>query len=50
MIELSSNRVATQELGVDAEHFYAEVKPGVGTQKVRELFQPQDCCVTYLTR
>ncbi len=38
VIELGSNRVATQELGIDAEHFYAEVKPGTGTQKVRELF------------
>ncbi|KAA6422128.1 MAG: hypothetical protein FRX49_07879 [Trebouxia sp. A1-2] len=40
MIELSSNRVATQELGVDAEHFYAEVKPGVGTQKCEAVSSP----------
>lgn len=45
VIELGSNRVATQELGVNAEHFYAEVKPGTGIQKVRGLFQPQDCRV-----
>lgn len=50
MIELGSNRVATQELGIDAEHFYAKVKPGSGTQKVKELFQAQDCCVICSTR
>ena len=50
MIELGSNRVATQELGIDAEHFYAEVKPGIGPQKVRKLFQGQDYCVKYFAR
>ncbi len=50
VIELGSNRVATQELGIDAERFYAEVKPGVGTQKVRELFQTQKCRITCFTR